>query len=102
MPGASWLTPASIRSWYGFNNVTFSNGTITGDGSGQTIAIIDWGDDPSIGDDLDVFDQQYGVSNAGGTPSLYAQYGASSSFLTVYAQNGTTSQFLPRSSDPGA
>jgi|GEM_PF-5800135 len=51
-PGASWLTPAAIRGWYGYNGVSFKNGTVTGDGTGQTIAIIDWGYDANIGSDL--------------------------------------------------
>jgi hypothetical protein len=93
-PGASWLTPQSIRSFYGFNNLSFGNGSIVADGRGQTIAIIDWGDDPNIAADLDHFDQQYGTSSS--SPSLYAQYGAAGGpggFLTVYAQNGSANDF---------
>jgi subtilase family serine protease len=54
-------TPAQIRQAYGFNSITFNNGTVTGDGSGQTIAIIDAYDDPNIGNDLHAFDARYGL-----------------------------------------
>lgn len=57
----SGLTPAQVRHAYGFDQVTFQNGTIKGDGTGQTIAIIDAFDDPSIVTDLSVFDQQFGL-----------------------------------------
>ena len=38
----SLLTPAQIRKAYGIDNIQFpgSSGSITGDGTGQTIAII--------------------------------------------------------------
>ena len=39
-------TPAQIRTAYGINNVIF--GTVTGDGTGQTIAIVDAYDDPAF------------------------------------------------------
>ena len=91
-PGASWLEPAAIRSFYGLNNITFDNGAIVGDGRGQDIAIIDWGHYPNLASDIDHFDQQFGTN--GSTPTLYDQYGAAATFLTVYAQNGTGSYEL--------
>jgi subtilase family serine protease len=54
-------TPAQIRQAYGFNNITFNNGTVKGDGSGQTIAIIDAYDDPNIASDLHAFDARYAL-----------------------------------------
>src|SRR5437588_566926 len=57
----SGMTPAQIRHAYGFDQITFQNGTVRGDGSGQTIAIVDANDDPSIAADLGVFDQQFGL-----------------------------------------
>jgi hypothetical protein len=57
-PGYS---PAQIRHAYGFDQITFSNGTITGDGSGQTIAIVDAYDDPNVLSDLKAFDQQFNL-----------------------------------------
>jgi hypothetical protein len=34
-------SPAQISQAYGFNQITFNNGTVQGDGTGQTIAIVD-------------------------------------------------------------
>lgn len=47
-------TPAQIRHAYGFDQVPW-------DGSGQTIAIVDAYDDPTIANDLAVFDQQFAL-----------------------------------------
>src|SRR5262245_45869406 len=55
------LTPSQVRHAYGFDQITFNSGAIRGDGSGQTIAIVDAYDDPSIVNDLAVFDQQFGL-----------------------------------------
>ena len=44
---------------------------LTGDGKGQTIAIVDASDDPDITSDAETFSQQYGlpgVCGSGGTP----------------------------------
>jgi subtilase family serine protease len=54
-------TPAQIAHAYGFDLVKFSNGTIKGDGSGQTIAIVDAFDDPTIASDLQKFDSTFGL-----------------------------------------
>jgi hypothetical protein len=48
------LTAAQIRQAYGINQAAF--GSITGDGSGQTIAIVDAYNDPNIVSDLAAFD----------------------------------------------
>ena len=56
-------TPAQIRQAYGFNNITFNNGTVAGDGSGTTIAIVDAYDDPNIASDLHQFDSAFGLSD---------------------------------------
>jgi subtilase family serine protease len=55
-------TPSQIKTAYDFNNITFGNGTITGDGSGQTIAIVDAYNDPNITADLGVFDSEFGIA----------------------------------------
>ncbi len=60
-PPATAYTPAAIRHAYGWDNVTFNNGAISGDGSGQTIAIVDAYDDPNIVSDLAAFDYQFGL-----------------------------------------
>jgi hypothetical protein len=68
------LTPAQIRHAYGFDQITF--GGVQGDGTGQTVAIIDAYDSPTILSDLQAFDANFGIPNP---PSF-----------TRVAQNGTT------------
>jgi subtilase family serine protease len=55
----SGYTPAQVRHAYGIDNIKF--GSVTGDGTGQTIAIIDPYDDPNAAADLQAFDQQFGL-----------------------------------------
>lgn len=57
------FTPSQIRHAYGFDQITFSNGAIRGDGSGQTIAIVDAYGDPNILSDLQTFDRAFGLSD---------------------------------------
>ncbi|MGZ3300197.1 MAG: pre-peptidase C-terminal domain-containing protein, partial [Isosphaeraceae bacterium] len=66
-PGGGY-TPQQIQGAYGSNLITF--GSIQGDGAGQTIAVIDLGDDPDFvstsdpnfdASALHVFDQQFGL-----------------------------------------
>jgi subtilase family serine protease len=52
-------SPAQIRAAYGIDAIAFSNGTVGGDGAGETIAIIDAYSDPNIGSDLAAFDAEY-------------------------------------------
>jgi hypothetical protein len=54
-PPSSALTPAQVQEAYGFDKITF------GDGSGKTIAIVDAYDDPNIQADLDTFSAQFGL-----------------------------------------
>jgi hypothetical protein len=61
---SSTFTPTQIRHAYGFDRVVLqsaSNSAITGDGAGQTIALIDAFDDPNIASDLAVFDNMYSL-----------------------------------------
>ena len=65
----SGYTPAQITSAYGLNAITFtssSGSTIKGDGSGQTIALIEEYHDPNIRSDLKTFDSKYNLPD----PSL--------------------------------
>jgi hypothetical protein len=57
------LTPGQVRHAYGFDAISFRvNGqSIVGDGSGQTIALVDAYDAPNIASDLHVFDSQFGL-----------------------------------------
>jgi len=66
----SGYTPGQIRGAYGINNIKFSS--VMGDGTGQTIAIVDAYDDPSFVNssasgfntsDLARFDQEFGLPN---------------------------------------
>ena len=55
------FSPSQIRHAYGFDQITFNNGTVQGDGTGQTIAIIDAYDDPNIASNLATFDAMYSL-----------------------------------------
>src|SRR4029079_3059524 len=52
-------TPALIAHAYGVDQIMF--GSVKGDGSGQTIAIVDAYDAPNIASDLQKFDAIYGL-----------------------------------------
>jgi subtilase family serine protease len=56
------FTPSEIKNAYDSGNITFDNGTAKGDGSGQTIAIVDAYNAPYIVSDLGIFDAQFGLS----------------------------------------
>jgi hypothetical protein len=84
------FTPLQIRHAYGFDRVGFldaSHSLVTGDGTGQTIAIVDAYDDPNIASNLATFDSTYGL-------------GAPPSFTKVN-QTGGTSYPLPSRSWAG-
>ncbi len=60
----SGLTPAQITAAYGLNAITFTSSsgkTVQGNGSGETIALIEAYNDPTIAFDLHTFDQAYGL-----------------------------------------
>jgi subtilase family serine protease len=57
----SVFTPAQIRHAYGFDQLSFANGKVAADGSGQTIAIIEAYHDPKIASDLHYFDWTFGL-----------------------------------------
>ena len=81
-PPAGAYTPTQIQQAYGFNQINF--GSVHGDGTGQTIAIVDAYDDPNIQADLNAFS---------------AQFGLPSTTVTRVSQNGSTS--LPSSDSSG-
>ncbi len=70
--GPVGLTPAQIRSYYGIDQISFSSGSVLGDGTGQTIAIVDAYDDPTIAQDLKAFDQQFGIADPPSFSKVYA------------------------------
>jgi subtilase family serine protease len=57
----SVFTPAQIRHAYGFDQLSFTNGRVRADGSGQTIAIVEAFHDPKIASDLHYFDWIFGL-----------------------------------------
>lgn len=71
----SGLSPAQLRTAYGFDQVKF--GSVVGDGTGQTIAIVDAYNDPNIVADLAAFDQQFGLA----PPPSFTVIGQSGSTL---------------------
>ena len=77
------LTPSQIRTAYGADEVLF--GSVAGNGSGQTIAIVDAYNAPTIAADLTTFDQTFGLSACS---------------LTVVGQTGTST--LPGTDPSGA
>lgn len=54
-------SPAQIRAAYDIDGITLSGG-VAGDGTGETIAVVDAYDDPDIASDLSAFDAEYGLS----------------------------------------
>ncbi len=56
-------TPAEITAAYGLNAIAFpsSSGSVKGDGTGETIALIEMDHDPNLSSDLHTFDQAYGL-----------------------------------------
>ena len=55
------LSPSQVLKAYGMNPRTTIGG-VTGDGTGQTIAIVDAYQDPNIVSDLATFDSNFGLS----------------------------------------
>jgi hypothetical protein len=82
------INPTQMRAAYGVNQISF--GGTAGDGSGQTIAIVDAYNDPNIVADAATFNTTFGLPqfNASGGPSL-----------TVLNQSGGTS--MPTNSSAG-
>jgi|GEM_PF-1630452 len=60
----SGFSPNQIRTAYGFNQIYFQNNTIVGDGTGQTIAIVNAYHTPNAASDLAAFSAYYGLPNA--------------------------------------
>ncbi len=80
----SGLTPAQVTAAYGLNDISFMNSagkSVQGNGSGETIALIEAYNDPTIATDLQTFDKAYGLPNpkltvvnqSGGAVSATAQ-----------------------------
>jgi hypothetical protein len=64
------ITPAEMQQAYAVNQIAF--GGVAGDGTGQTIAIVDAYNDPDIISDASTFNSQFGLQpfNVSGGPTL--------------------------------
>ncbi|HET6328654.1 MAG TPA: hypothetical protein VFG04_28480, partial [Planctomycetaceae bacterium] len=73
------ITPAEMRAAYGVNQISFNG--VVGDGTGQTVAIVDAYNDPNIIGDAATFNSQFGLQqfNVAGGPTF-----------KVLGQTGTT------------
>jgi nitrate reductase NapAB chaperone NapD len=62
----SGLTPAELTHAYGLDAITFptSSGPVSGSGSGETIALVEAYNDPTLSSDLATFDQEYNLPAA--------------------------------------
>jgi subtilase family serine protease len=79
--GSGPYTPSQIRTAYSLtgNFQTASGSAIVGDGSGQTIGIVDANYDPNVLNDLKTFDAQFGLPNtdaSGQSVLTQATYGS--------------------------
>jgi subtilisin-like proprotein convertase family protein len=77
-PDPTAYTPAQMRHAYGYDQIFFEGGSIVGDGTGQTIAIVNAYHTPTALADLNAFSTEFGlpppptfsqVSQTGGDPS---------------------------------
>ncbi len=61
------LTPSQLTTAYGLSDISFQtpSGTVSGNGAGQTIALIEAYHDPTIWSDLQTFDATYGLQDPG-------------------------------------
>jgi subtilase family serine protease len=65
------LAPSQVRGAYGLSGITF--GAVSGDGRGQTIAVVVAYDDPNALSDVNAFSTHYGLptfNNGAGTPTF--------------------------------
>jgi subtilase family serine protease len=70
------LSPTQVRHAYGFDQIAFSNG-VRGNGSGQTIAIVDAYDQPNLASNLATFDATYGIAAPPGFTKMNQAGGSS-------------------------
>jgi hypothetical protein len=79
-PFGSGYIPIDLQTAYGFNQISNIGSYITNAGRGQTIAIVDAEDDPTIQSDIALFSQTYGLPQMDGI--------AGDPWLRVVNQNG--------------
>ena len=73
-PPSGAYTPTQIQQAYQFNQINFNG--VTGNGSGETIALVDAYDDPNIQSDLNTFDTQFSLPST--TVTRVSETGSSS------------------------
>ena len=79
-PGGG-LTPAELGSAYGYDPLA--------GGTGQTVAIVDAFDDPSIASDLETFDAQYGLPACDEANGCFRKVGQTGSRFSLPATDTT-------------
>ncbi len=97
----SGYTPAQITAAYGLNAITFTSSagaTVKGDGSGETIALIEMYHDPNLASDLATFDAAYGLP----TPTLNVVDQAGNQTNTGWAQEESLDVEWAHAIAPGA
>jgi hypothetical protein len=92
-PGPNGYSPDQIRHAYGIDQITFP-GNVTGDGSGQTIAIVDAFDDPKF---LNSSDPNFATSDLHGFDTQF-KLPEPTGFFTKINQSGGNTMPPP---DPG-
>jgi hypothetical protein len=86
------ISPSQMVQAYGVNAITF--GGVTGNGAGQTIAIIDAYNDPNAASDLAAFDSHYGLP----APPSFKQLNQTGG-TTLPSNSGSTGWSLEESLD---
>ena len=90
-PPSGAFTPAQIEQGYEFNQISFNG--VTGNGSGETIAVVDAYDDPNIQSDLNAFDTEFGL------PAMTVERVNQSGGMTYPAEDSTGDWELEESLD---
>jgi hypothetical protein len=97
------LTPAQVSHAYGVDQIMF--GSIKGDGTGQTIAIVNAYDAPNIESDLAAFNKAFGLpttDGTGGSILTIAKPQGEPAYDTTWAQESTTDVEWAHAIAPGA
>ncbi len=90
------FTPSQIASAYGLNAISFTsaNGSsVKGDGTGETIALIEINSDPNLQSDLQTFDARYGLPDPALTVVNLA--GSQPTQVGVWSNRWTSSGHTP-------
>jgi hypothetical protein len=97
----SGYTVAQVTHAYGLDAITFTSPTgqaVVGDGSGETIALIEADHDPNLASDLDVFDQANGLND----PALTVVDQAGGATNAVWSSEETLDAEWAHAIAPGA